>query len=78
MNILELTTFNNIRINISYDKNDKDSIYVVDLVGSLLGIKESEENIKEFCKRQENKTQEIENNIPIMLDAINKFFEGGE
>lgn len=78
MSILEQTTFNIQRINISYDKNNKDAIYIGDLVGSMLGIKEARENILEFCNRQENKIQEIENNIPIMLDAINKFFEGGE
>ena len=70
MSILEQTTFN-----ISRDKNDKDSIYVGDLKESLLGNKEARENILKFCKRQENKIQEIENNIPKMVEAINKFFK---
>ena len=75
MSMLEQITFNISRINISYDKNDKDSIYIVDLVGAMLGIKEAKENILEFCKRQENKIQEIENNIPKMVEAINKYFK---
>lgn len=75
MNMLEQTIFNIPRINISYDKNDKDSIYIVDLVGVMLGIEESRENILEFCKRQENKIQEIENEIPKMVEAINKYFK---
>lgn len=62
-------------INISKDKNDKDSIYVGDLIKALSGNKEARENILELCKRQENKIQDIENNIPKMLDAINKFFD---
>lgn len=72
--MIEQTTFNIPRINISYDKNDKDSIYIVDLVGAMLGIEESRENILEFCKRKENKIQEIENEIPKMVEAINKYF----
>lgn len=75
MSMLEQTTFNILRINISYDKNDRDSIYIVDLVGAMLGIEESRENILEFCKRQENKIQEIENEIPKMVEAINKYFK---
>lgn len=63
------------RINISYYKNDNGSIYIVDLVGALLGIREAEENIKEFCKRKENKIQEIENNIPKMVETIDKYFK---
>lgn len=75
MTMLEQTTFNIPRINISYDKDDKDAIYIVDLVGAMLGIEESRENILEFCKRKENKILEIENNIPKMVEAINKYFK---
>ena len=75
MTMLEQTTFNIPRVKISYDKNDKDSIYIVDLVGAMLGIKEARENILEFCKRQENKIQEIENKIPKMVEEINKYFK---
>ena len=70
MNMLEQTT-----INISRDKNDKDSIYLGDLVESLLGIKEARENILEFCKRQENIARDIETEIPKMVEAINKYFK---
>lgn len=64
-----------IYFNVSKDKNDKDSIYIVDLVGAMLGIEESRKNILNFCKRQENKIQEIENNIPKMVETINKYFK---
>lgn len=70
MTMLEQTT-----INISRDKNDKNSIYVGDLVGAMLGIEEARENILDFCKRQENITREIETKIPKMVEAINKYFK---
>lgn len=70
MTMLEQTT-----INISKDKNDKNSIYVGDLVGAMLGIEEARENILDFCKRQENITREIETKIPKMVEAINKYFK---
>lgn len=73
--MLEQTTFNIPRINISYDKDDKNSIYIVDLVGAMLGIEEARENILEFCKRQENITRELENKIPKMVETINKYFK---
>ena len=71
MNIPKQATFN-----VSYDKNDKDSIYIVDLVGALLGIKEAKENILEFCNRQENILREKEAEIPKMVDIINEYFSG--
>lgn len=74
-NIRHILETSVISFNVSKDKNDKDSIYIVDLVGAMLGIKEAKENILNFCKRQENKIQEIENNIPKMLDTINKYFK---
>lgn len=70
MTMLEQTT-----INISRDKNDKNSICVGDLVGAMLGIEEARENILDFCKRQENITREIENEIPKMVEVINKYFK---
>ena len=76
MTKLEQTTFNIPRIRISRDKNDKDAIYIVDLVGAMLGIEESRENILEFCKRQENTLQEIEAKIPKMVETIDRYFKG--
>ena len=70
MTMLEQTT-----INISRDKNDKNSIYVGDLVGAMLGIDEARENILDFCKRQENILQEIENKIPKMIETIDRYFK---
>lgn len=75
MTKLEQTTFNIPRVRISRDKNDKDAIYIVDLVGAMLGIEEFRENIREFCKRQENILQEIETKIPEMVETINKYFK---
>lgn len=76
MSTLKQTTFNITRINISRDKNYKDSIYIVDLVGVMVGIKEARENILEFCKRQEDKIQEIETKIPKMIETIDRYFQG--
>lgn len=73
--MLEQTTFNIPRIRISRDKNDKDAVYIADLVGAMLGIEESRENILEFCKRQENKIQEIEAKIPEMVETIDRYFK---
>lgn len=61
-------------LKVSYDKNDKNSIYVCDLVGYLLGIEESKECLLEFCKRQQSIAQNIESKIPEMLKAIDKYF----
>lgn len=75
--MLEQPTFNFPRINISNDKNDKDSIYFVDLVGYMLGIDESKEHLLEFCKRQENATKkmkDLEAKLLEMLKLINKYF----
>jgi len=75
MTKLEQTTFNIPRIRISRDKNDKDAIYIADLVGAMLGIEEARENIREFCKRQENTLQEIEAKIPEMVETIDRYFK---
>ena len=77
-NVKHILESSAISLKVSHDKNDKDSIYIVDLVGYLLGIEEARENILEFCKRQENKTQEIENNIPKMLETIDRYFRGNK
>lgn len=61
-------------LEVSYDKNDKDSIYICDLVGYLLGVEESKENLLEFVKRHQNDIQEIEAKIPEMLEIIDKHF----
>ena len=61
-------------LEVSYDKNDKDSIYIVDLVGYLLGIEEAKERLFEFFKRQESITREREAKIPEMLEIIDKYF----
>lgn len=54
MLVNKITSFN-----VSKDKNDKDSIYIVDLVGAMLGIEESKEHLLEFCKRQDSTTKKI-------------------
>ncbi len=74
-NIRHILETSVISFNVSKDKNDKDSIYVGDLKEALLGNKEARENILDFCKRQENITREIENKIPKMVEAINKYFK---
>ena len=61
-------------LEVSYDKNDKDSIYIVDLVGYLLGIEEAKEHLFEFFKRQESIAREREAKIPEMLEIIDKYF----
>lgn len=73
--MLEQTTFNVPRVNISKDKNDKDSIYIGDLVGAMLGIEEARENILEFCKRQEIILRKVEKEIPKMIEAVNQYFK---
>lgn len=61
-------------LEVSYDKNDKDSIYIVDLVGYLLGVEEAKEHLFEFFKRQEIIAREREAKIPEMLEIIDKYF----
>ena len=73
--MLKMTMLEQTTINISRDKNDKNSIYVGDLVGAMLGIDEARENILDFCKRQENILQEIENKIPKMIETIDRYFK---
>ena len=63
-----------VSINISYNKNDKNSIYVGDLVGYLLGIAEAKENILDYCKREELINKEIETKIQEKLELIDKYF----
>ncbi len=63
-----------IRINITLDKNDKDSLYIGNLLSAQIGNEEAKENIIAFCHRQEAKAQEIKDGIPKMLKAINAYF----
>ena len=63
-----------VSFNISIDPKDKDSIYLPDLIGAQLGIEKAKNNIKQFLKRQEEKTKKIEDNIPNILKTINMFF----
>ena len=63
-----------IRINITLDKNDKDSIYIGNILSAQIGNEEAKENILAFCYRQEAKVQEIKDGIPKMLEAINTYF----
>lgn len=74
-NIRHILESSAISLKVSYDKNDKDSIYIVDLVGSILGIEKARENILEFCKRQESITRELEAKIPEMLEIIDRYFK---
>lgn len=63
-----------IRINITLDKTDKDSLYIGDILSAQMGNEEAKENIIAFCHRQEAKVQEIKDGIPKMLEAINAYF----
>lgn len=63
-----------IRINITKDKNDKDSLYIGDILSAQMGSEEAKENIIAFCHRQEAKVQEIKDGIPKMLEAVNTYF----
>lgn len=74
-NIRHILESSAISLKVSHDKNDKDSIYIVDLVGYLLGIEESKENLLEFVKRQQNATRELESKIPEMLEIIDRYFK---
>ncbi len=63
-----------IKINITLDKNDKDSLFLGSILSTQIGNKEAKENIIAFCNRQEIKTQKIKDGIPKMLEAINTYF----
>lgn len=63
-----------VRINITKDKNDKDSLYIGDILSAQMDDEEAKENILAFCHRQETKAQEIKDGIPKMLEAINTYF----
>lgn len=65
---------NLVSYNISIDTNDKNSIYLPDLIGAHLGIEEAKNNIRQFLERQEAKTKTITDNIPKMIKTINEFF----
>ena len=72
--VKELLKQPTIRINITKDKNDKDSLYIGDILFAQTGNKEAKENIIAFCHRQESKSQEIKDRIPKMLESINTYF----
>lgn len=63
-----------IRINITKDKNDKDSLYLGDILSAQMFDEEAKENIIAFFHWQEDKVQEIKDGIPKMLEAINTYF----
>jgi hypothetical protein len=62
--------------NVSLDPNYKDSIYLPDLIGAQLGIKEAKDNIRQFLEREETKIQKIKDDIPNMISLINTYFGG--
>mgnify|MGYP003409296953 CR=1 FL=1 len=62
-------------LNVSKDKSDKNSIYVGDLVGYLLGIEEAKEHILDYCKREDLITKEMEAKIQERLEIIEKYFK---
>lgn len=63
-----------IRINITKDKNDKDSLFIGDIISAQMGNKEAKENIIAFCHQQEFKAKEIKDRVPKMLETINTYF----
>lgn len=65
---------NLVSYNISTDPNDKDSIYLPDLIGAQLGIEEAKNNIKQFLEYQEAKTHKVTESIPSMVNLINTYF----
>lgn len=67
---------NLVSYNISTDPNDKDSIYLPDLIGAQLGIEEARNNLRQFLAREETKIQKIKDDIPNMTNLINTYFGG--
>lgn len=67
---------NLVSYNISTDPNDKDSIYLPDLIGAQLGIEEARNNLRQFLEREETKIQKIKDDIPNMTNLINTYFGG--
>ena len=65
---------NLVSYNISTDPNDKDSMYLPDLIGAQLGIEEAKDNIRQFLEREETKIQKIKDDIPNMISLINAYF----
>lgn len=62
------------RFRVTTDPNDKDSIYLPDLIGAQLGIEEAKDNIRQFLEREETKIQKIKDDIPNMINLINTYF----
>lgn len=65
---------NLVSYNISIDPNDKDSIYLPDLIGAQLGIEEARNNLRQFLEYQEAKVSEVTESIPNMINLINTYF----
>ena len=65
-----------ITINITKDKNDKDSLYLGDIISAQMGNKEAKENILAFFKMQEDLIQKIKDDIPNKIEFINACLGG--
>ena len=65
---------NLVSYNISTDPNDKDSIYLPDLIGAQLGIEEARNNLRQFLEYQEAKVSKVTESIPSMVNLINAYF----
>lgn len=65
-----------IRINITKDKNDKDSLYIGDIISAQMGNEKAKENILAFCHQEEALIQKVKDDIPNMLELINAYFGG--
>lgn len=61
-------------INITKDPNDKDSLFVGDLVGAILGIQTATSNVQKFLEHKESKIKKIKEDIPNILKTINNYF----
>lgn len=62
-----------VRINITKDKNDKDSLYIGDILSAQTGNKEAKENILAFCHQEEALIQKVKDDFPNMLELINAY-----
>ena len=62
------------KFSVSTDKNDKDSLFLPDLVGLQIDKEESKRNIQQFLEYQESKVKNITDNKQNMINAINIYF----
>ena len=65
-----------IRINITKDKTDKDSLYIGDIISAQMDDEEAKENILAFCHQEEALIQKMKDDFPNMLELINAYFGG--